>query len=371
MEVPVLRPRELNRSLLARQGLLERSEESVASMLERLVGLQAQVPENPYVALWSRLRAFDPLSLSELIASRGAVRAQLMRSTIHLVMARDMRAIGPLTLPVLARTFKSPWAAKLAGAPVQEVVAEGLALLAAQPRTRTELAELLAPHWPEADPAALAHAVTFNSALVQVPPRGLWGGRGQATWAPAEAWLDAELDPEASVEAVVLRYLAAFGPATVADIRTWSGLTGLRAVVERLRPQLRTFADEHGRELLDVDGAPFPDPDTPAPPRLLPEYDNLYLSHADRARVHNGLGPGLPLPTGGRAFGSLLANGFFRAFWQIVEEPGRATLTIDRFTPAPGDPPNLLEQIVIEAEGLLAFLSPYASKHHVRFDPHP
>ena len=122
MDVPVLRPRELNRSLLARQGLLERLEESVGSMLERLVGLQAQVPENPYVALWSRLRAFDPLSLSELIAGRGAVRAQLMRSTIHLVTARDMLAIGPVTLPMLARTFKSPWAAKLAGAPVEEVV---------------------------------------------------------------------------------------------------------------------------------------------------------------------------------------------------------------------------------------------------------
>ena len=169
----------------------------------------------------------------------------------------------------------------------------------------------------------------------------------------------------------MLRYLAAFGPATVTDIRTWSGLTRLRAVVERLRPQLRTFADEHGRELLDIDGAPFPDPDTPAPPRLLPEYDNLYLSHADRARVHVGLGPGLPLPTGGRAFGSLLADGFFRAFWQIVEEPGRATLTIDRFTPAPRDPPDLVGEIVTEAEGLLALLSPGAGTHHVRFDPHP
>ena len=158
-------------------------------MVEQLVGMQAQVPENPYVALWSRLRAFDPRSLSALIEGRSAVRAQLMRSTIHLVTARDMLAIAPLTLPVLARTFKAPWAAKLAGAPVDEVVAAGVALLAETPRTRTELASLLAPRWPAADPAALAHAVTFNSALVQVPPRGLWGGRGQATWAPAEQWL--------------------------------------------------------------------------------------------------------------------------------------------------------------------------------------
>lgn len=395
----VLDSRALNRALLERQGLLERSVTPAAEMVEQLVGMQAQVPENPYVALWSRLRDFDPLELSGLVASRRAVRAQLMRSTIHLVTARDMRAIGPVTLPVLARTFKAPWAAKLAGAPLDEVVAAGCELLAGAPRTRAELAELLAPRWPDADPAALAHAVTFNSALVQVPPRGLWGGRGQATWALAENWLGAgpgtaapadaaqgsrtgtpdggrsQHDPAVSprrepVDALVLRYLAAFGPATVADIRTWSGLTGLRAVVERLRPRLRGFRDERGRELLDVPDGPLPDPGTPAPPRLLPEYDNLYLSHADRARVHAGLGPGLPLPKGGRAFGSVLADGFFRAFWQVVEEPGRATITIDRFALAPGEPRDLLDAIAAEAEGLLAFLSP-AAERRVRFDPSP
>ncbi len=391
----VLEPRALNRALLARQGLLERSSMPVAELVERLVGLQAQVPENPYVALWSRLRSFDPRSLSSLIERREAVRAQLMRSTIHLVTARDMRAIGPVTLPVLVRTFKSPWAKKLAGAPLAEVVAAGVELLEAAPRTRTELAELLAPRWPEADPAALAHAVTFNSALVQVPPRGLWGGRGQATWAPAETWLgpaSSSAPPGASsspgaaappgpsgaapaaaapVDALVLRYLAAFGPATVADIRTWSGLTGLRAVVERLRPQLRTFRDEQGRELLDVEGGLLPDRDTRAPPRLLPEYDNLFLSHADRSRVLAGTGPGLPLPKGGRAFGSVLADGFFRAFWHITERAGRATITIDRLTRQPGDPADLLDAIAAEAEGLLAFLSPDASGYDVRFHPHP
>lgn len=415
----VLGARELNRALLARQGLLARSSAPACEMVERLVGMQAQVPGNPYVALWSRLLSFDPLELSELVAGRGAVRAQLMRSTIHLVTARDMLAISPVTLPVLARTFKAPWAAKLAGASLAEVVAAGCSLLAEAPRTRAELAELLAPRWPDADPAALAHAVTFNSALVQVPPRGLWGGRGQATWALAEDWLAAAPTPTAAapepapardaapaepppvrrapaaeppltrasfaaeppparaaaragpapaIDALVLRYLAAFGPATVADIRTWSGLTGLRPVVERLRPHLRTFRDEQGRELLDVLDGPLPDPDTPAPPRLLPEYDNVFLSHADRARVLCGLGPGLPLPQGGRAFGSVLADGFFRAFWQIVEQPGRATLTIDRFERQPGERRDLLDAIAAEAEGLLALLSPDA-EHAVRFDP--
>ena len=364
-------------------------------MIERLVGMQAQIAENPYVALWSRLRAFDPAELSGLIERRGAVRAQLMRATIHLVTARDMLAISPLTLPVLARTFQAPWAAKLRGAPLEDVVAAGVKLLAESPLTRTELASVLAPRWPEAEPAALAQAVTFNSALVQVPPRGLWGGRGQATWAPAEQWLGAPApfaaQPEprgeeasrgvegargaeasrGAIDELVLRYLAAFGPATVADIRTWSGLTGLREVVARLRPQLRTFCDEQGRELFDVPYGPLPDPDTAAAPRLLPEYDNLFLSHADRARVHAGLGPGLPLPQGGRGFGSLLADGFFRAFWQIAEETGSATLTIDRFTLQRGEPRALLDEIAAEAQGLLAFLCPDAGTHRVRFDPKP
>ena len=288
-------------------------------MVERLVGMQAQVPSNPYVALWARLRDFDPEELSGLIAERGAVRAQLMRSTIHLVTARDALALHPLTAPVLARTFAGQAqflrAMTAAGVGLEEVVAAGRELLAEAPRTRAELAAALGPRWPEVAPATLAQAVTFNSALVQVPPRGLWRESGAARWALTEEWLGAELDPEPSIDAVVLRYLAAFGPATASDIRTWSGFTGLRPVLERLRPRLRSFRDEQGRELLDVPDAPLPDPETPAPPRFLPEYDNLGLSHADRARLFNGLGPGLPFPTG-TWIGSLFADGFFRAWWQ-------------------------------------------------------
>ena len=162
---------------------------------------------------------------------------------------------------------------------------------------------------------------------MQVPPRGLWGGHGQATWAPAEHWLGARLDAQPRVDALVLRYLAAFGPATVADIRTWSGLTGLREVVARLRPQLRTFRDERGRELLDVPDAPLPDPDTPAPPRLLPEYDNLLARRTPTARACSpASGPGCRCPRAARGFGSLLADGFFRAFWQVAETAAGATL---------------------------------------------
>ena len=334
-------------------------------MIERLVGMQAQEPENPYIGLWLRLEDFDAGELSDLIAERGAVRAQHMRATIHLVSARDCLALHPITLPVLARTFKSPWAAGLEGAPLDEVVEAGRELLEERPRTRAELGELLGPRWPDADPKALAQAVTFNAALVQVPPRGLWKQAGQATWAPAEAWLGERLDPDPSVDALVLRYLEAFGPATVADMRTWSGITGLRDVVSRLRPHLRTLRDDQGRELFDVPDGPLPDPDTPAPPRFLPEYDNVVLSHADRARVFSGAGPGPPFPRGGTV-GALLVDGFYRANWQILVDDGTATLTIDRFTPQPGDPPGTLEQIEDEGNRLLEFLAPDVAERRVR-----
>ena len=226
--------------------------------------MQAQVPSNPYVALWARLRDFDPAELSGLIAGRGAVRAQLLRSTIHLVTARDALALHGLTAPVLARTFAGQAqflrAMVAAGVGLEEVVAAGRELLAEAPRTRAELAAALGPRWPQVAPATLAQAVTFNCALVQVPPRGLWRESGAARWALTEAWLGAAPDPEPSIGAAVLRYLAAFGPATAADVRTWSGFTGLRPVIERLRPRLRSFRDEQGRELLDVADARAPRP---------------------------------------------------------------------------------------------------------------
>jgi hypothetical protein len=265
--------------------------------------------------------------------------------------------------------FRPPWLAGLRGADLGEVVTAGLGLLAEKPRTRADLAALLAPRWPDADPLALAYAVTYNAPLVQVPPRGLWGATAQARWAPAEAFVGAPVAAEPDVADMVRRYLAAFGPATVADIRTWSGVTGLRAVVDRLRPGLRSFRDERGRELLDVEDGRLPDPETPAPVRFLPEYDNVGLSHADRARLFAGLGPGAPLPRGGRAIGTLLVDGFYRANWQITGDGDEATLTIDRFVPHGGDPPGSVEAIAGEGEGLLAFLTPAASTRRVRFVP--
>jgi hypothetical protein len=341
----VLDRRTLNRTLLLRQGLLERTPTPAIELIERLGGLQAQVPGNPYVGLWSRIAGFEPLELSGLIERREAVRAGLMRSTIHLVSARDCRLMAPLVAPLRARTFRSPFLAGLNGVPVEDVVAAGGELLKETPRTRAQLSDELGRRWPDADPLSLAHAVTFHLALVQIPPRGLWGGTGQATWALAEQWLGAPLDADPDPAALVLRHLAAFGPATPADIRTWAGIAGLRSTIDRLRPDLRTYADERGRELLDVPDGPIADPREPAPPRFLPDFDNVTLSHDERARIVADDGPSTGVPC-------VLIDGFAAATWRIEDD----VLHVD----APRD-------AAVEAEGLALLELLGVSEPRVRF----
>ena len=354
-----LGPRALNRALLARQGLLERTAAPVPDVVARLCGLQAQVPSNPYVALWARIAGFRPAELSDLLEARALARAQTLRATIHLHTADDLRALQPLTGDVLARVFRGQFRRLLGDVATEDVAALGRSLLTGEPRSRAELAPELAARWPQVDTNALAQAVTFNSALVQATPRGLWGRSGAARWARTEEWLGAPLDPEPSVDAWVLRYLAAFGPATSADVRTWSGLTGLRAVLARLRPRLRAFRDAAGRELLDVEDGALPDPDTPAPPRFLPEYDNVVLAHADRARIASPAGPGQPWPSG-TWIGTLYVDGFFRAYWRAELDGAAATLTVDRLTPLRTDPGGTAAAIEAEGVALLALIAPGA-----------
>ncbi|MFD7161072.1 winged helix DNA-binding domain-containing protein [Kribbella sp. NPDC059898] len=316
MTTRVLSRRELNRAFLQRQQLLHREPGTAAELIERLVGLQAQAPLAAYVALWSRLEGFDPAELSELMMSRQVVRASLQRATIHLVTADDCLLLWRLVHPVADRGLRGSFGKQLAGADVDAVVAYGAELLSQEPYSRARLRDVIGERWPDWDANALAYAVSYLTGTVQVTPRGVWGKTGPAALQTIESWLGRPPVPDPSIDDLVLRYLAVFGPATVADVQMWSGLTKLREVVDRLRPGLRVYADEDGRELYDVPDGPLPDPETPAPVRFLPEYDNLLLSHADRRRVNPAERP-VPLPPGnGAAMGTVLIDGDYTADWR-------------------------------------------------------
>jgi hypothetical protein len=358
--VPTVSPRALNRALLERQMLLRRVKMPAAEAIERLVGMQAQVPTDPYIGLWSRLQAFETGELAALLQHRHAVRATaLMRTTIHLVTARDCLRVRPLVQPVAERAFRhSPFSKALSGLDLDEVAAAGRALLQERPRTVGEVGRELQEQWPDRDADSLAYAVRYLVPLVQLPPRGIWGKGGRPILAAAESWLGAPLEADPSLDDLVLRYLAAFGPATASDVQTWSWLTGLRGVLERLRPRLRTFRDEQDRELFDVPDGPLPDPDTPAPVRFLPEFDNVFLSHDDRSRIidRNWLDQVL-------MHGFLLVDGFMRGVWKINRRRDVATLVIglwDQITASER------EEVEAEAVRLLDFAAD-AGTRDIRF----
>ncbi len=360
----VLGPRELNRATLERQMLLRRRKLSAVEAIEHLVSMQAQAPAPPYVGLCTRLEDFHPDELARLILERRAVRIALMRNTVHLASARDCLALRPLMQPVFDRTLYSTRAnrAHLEGIDIEALVAAGRALLEERPRTAKELGELLQEQWPERDPASLARAIRHLVPLVQVPPRGLWGKSGPAAHTTAEAWLGRPLDPAPSLEETILRYLGAFGPATVKDVQTWSGLTRLGEVIERLRGRLRIFRDESGRELFDVPDAPMPDPDTPVPPRFLPEFDNLILSHADRTRVIAEEYRKAIASKNGMVPASVLVDGFVRGTWKTERSRGKANLEIKPFEPLTKEDRDALAE---EGERLIRFTG--AESYEIRF----
>ena len=361
----VLSLRELNRATLARQLLLERSSLPVPAAIGQLVALQAQVNNPPYIGLWTRLAAFERATLTALLAERRIVRAAALRSTLHLLTDEDYLLLQPALQPALERALRSFFGKELRGRDLAPLIAAARTLLEAGPRTFAELRDALSMLAPDCAPDALAYAVRSYLPLVQVPPGGTWGSGGSPQYALAEPWLGQPLaTPTASLRALLTRYLAAFGPATVQDFQVWAGMTGFKATVATLRADLVTYQDEQGRELLDLPDQPLPPAESAAMIRFIPEYDNLLIAHADRTRVIADADRPKVFLSAARVRYTILVDGFVRGTWSIQRDKRTATLVIEPFAPLAETDRDALAD---EGERLLRFSEDRAETLAVRF----
>lgn len=348
-----LTTRTLNRTLLARQHLLERANLSVPEMCDHLVGLQAQDVPPPFVALWSRLADFDPATVSAGLLDRSLVRITLMRGTIHLVTPPDALRIAPLIQPELEKVpFRKGFNyGAMVGLDPDEVRRLGEAVLGDEPMPVAELRARAAELFPDRDPGAVVQTWLYQLPVLQTPPRGIWRDNSRPIWSRVQPWLGAPLDPDYPVADLVVRYLRAFGPASTMDMQTWSRLTGMKTVVAQLGDRLRTYTDERGRTLYDLADAELADPELPAPVRLLGWYDNALLSHQDRSRI----APDGP-PNISRLLASpILVDGFLAGMYKVFPDKTAARMRI-----SPNRVWTAREQAEVEAEAsaLLAFLEP-------------
>jgi hypothetical protein len=360
----VLSLRALNRATLDRQWLLERQPVTALEAIHHLVGMQSQAPLAPYTGLWTRLVDFDPSELVDLMYARTAVRLSLMRGTIHLVTADDALGIYPLLREVRQRNLLSNHiiASLRETVDLEALASAGRRLLTASPLGGSELGRALALQFPSQEPAALSRAVRDLLAGVQVPPRGIWGRGGQPVTTTAEAWLGRPHKTH-SIDSLVLRYLGAFGPASVMDMQQWSGLTRLGEVFERIRPKLRSYVFEPtGRELFDLESIELTDPEMPAPVRFLAEYDNLLISHADRTRVMSGEHRSQVFTINGIVKGTVLYDGFVVATWKATTSHKQPRLAIQ---PLEWIPRVGRSDIIAEGNRLLCLLAPGAESREV------
>ncbi|MGW9118601.1 winged helix DNA-binding domain-containing protein [Streptomyces sp. NPDC055663] len=371
--------RALNRALMDRQFLLARTDRTVLEVIGRLVALQAQEPNWAYVGLWSRIHGFTQPQLTALLEDRQVVRSGLLRSTQHLATAEDFRRLRPLLQPVLDRTAASPhFTRNSSGLDPASLVAEALGLLAGGTLSRKELARRLAERHPGRDGRILAGQVELSTPLVHGAATGAWGSwgnRSAVSVTPAEVWLGrpmvavatsvatatatataASAASEASAtsarevaKGLIRRYLAGFGPAGVKDVQAWCGLTRLGEVVAEMDGELRRHRDPDGRELFDLADAELPDPETPAPARLLPAFDNVLLGHADRTRVIGDEDRAHVMPGQARVRPAFLVDGRVHGTWSL----DAGTLRLAPLRPLSATDRVALEE---EAERLLPFV---------------
>jgi len=325
-----LTSRELNRTLLSRQLLLERQRIAIPTVIEKLVGLQAQIPNPPYIGLWTRLVDFQRDDLTGLMEERRVVRAAMMRSTLHLMTAADHQRFRPVLQPALIRAFSAFYGKRARGLDIEKLVEAAKPFLKEAPRTTGDIKKFLLTIEPERDADAMAYTVRNHLPQVQVPPGGTWGAGSKASYVTADFWLDDDTPPE-DLRSLFFRYLAACGPASIMDFQFWTGMVRLKDEIESLRSELVAYEDENGIELFDLPDMPILDEDTPAPLRFIPEYDNLVISHKDRSRILPDEHYKKVFLSAARVLGTILIDGFVAATWKIQRKRKAYTLLISPF----------------------------------------
>jgi winged helix DNA-binding protein len=344
-----LTARDLNRTLLARQHLLGRTTAPVGEMVRHLVGLQAQETLPPYLSLAARLEDVDPYAVARALEDRTLVRLLTLRGTIHLLAPEDALSLRSWTFPAQARERKASQNTR-AGLHLDpaEVEAAVDAALADGPLPVKALGEALATTFPDVPPNALAHLARVDVPLVQLPPRGMWKRSGGVVYQRVDRYLERPL-AEPVVEEIVRRYLAAFGPASAADVTAWSGVTRLGPVLRGMDDLVRHTGPD-GKELYDVDGAPVVTGDAPAPVRLLGTYDNLWLSHAGRDRVTAPDKRVRWMGVNGGNAATVFVDGMLEGLWRVVDERVSVELFRDLSRPERAG----LDEEVARVEALLA-----------------
>jgi hypothetical protein len=360
-----LTTRALNRALLARQMLLARQKRSIVDAVQHLVALQAQVARPPFVGLWSRLQTFSRAEMIALFQRRRLVRGTALRGTLHVMSARDFVALRGAMQPGMTALMMGLLKQRASALDLKALDTIARAFFKKGTASFDALRSSIKERDPKADERAAAYAIRITVPMVQVPTDDdPWGFPTSAEFTLADAWLKTPIDTrDASAETLVLRYLAAFGPATVRDAQVWSALKPLAPVFERLRRKLVTFRDEKKRELFDVPDAPRPPGDTPAPARFVADFDNILLSHDDRSRI---------VPTEHRSKvysknlivpGTVLVDGFVAATWKVERKKRVATLVVRPFARLDRTTKADVER---EGDALLAMVEPDATSRDIR-----
>jgi Winged helix DNA-binding domain len=366
MPADTLTLRQINRATLARQMLLAREKVTAVKAIERLVAMQAQWPKPPFLGLWSRVDGFKRDDLTALFHKRTIVRATFLRATIHVVTAKDFLSLRPAIQPVLESAMQSILKERLAGLDLTALTKQVRKMLEREPLTFAAIREEFLRADPKADERAMGYAVRMLLPLVQVPVQGqAWAFPSQACFAAAEQWLDKAIPSKAvQPDALLLRYLEGYGPASADDMRAWSGLprVAVKEAIDRLRPRLSVFRDGK-RELFDLPDAPRPDADAPAPVRLIPEYDNVITTRADERFVAKGDRPRVFL-SALRIAATVLVDGFVVGTWKMEATKKAATITVEPFKPFAA---RVKKEVEAEAEALLAFAEPEVSAREVKF----